>query len=178
MSSHYRYDSYDYSPYASGALPPPRHQELDTYRPDRYGALQVPQTGHGRHSSAPPRRRRSSSSSSSSRDRSPLRKAEHAVKETFSSSNAGLGVGVLGAILGGVAAETLASHSSGGGGGGGNGHHHRNENPKILATLVGAAIGGLGANALEKRIENTRERDREKEQAWEHKWGAGTGWPR
>jgi hypothetical protein len=31
----------------------------------------------------------------------------------------------------------------------------------MLSTVVGAAVGGLGANALEKRMSGERERDKE-----------------
>ncbi|EJT72021.1 hypothetical protein GGTG_11269 [Gaeumannomyces tritici R3-111a-1] len=101
----------------------------------------------------------------------PVEKAERAVKNSFTSSNSGLGIGILGAIVGGLAARHASDsapkhrHSSSGG------HHHHGSSSgssererdqrMLMSTLVGAAVGGLGANALERRLEINREREDE-----------------
>ncbi|KAK7747938.1 hypothetical protein SLS53_001190 [Cytospora paraplurivora] len=99
--------------------------------------------------------------------RDPVDKARHVVENTFSSSNSGLGVGVLGAIVGGLiareASEATAHRSRGHG-------HHRSDKAPLVSALVGAAVGGLAANALEKRIEVARAKTAEDEDAWESKW--------
>ncbi|ROW12955.1 hypothetical protein VPNG_04760 [Cytospora leucostoma] len=99
--------------------------------------------------------------------RDPVDKARHVIENTFSSSNSGLGVGVLGAIVGGLiareASEATAHISRGHG-------HHGSDKAPLVSALVGAAVGGLAANALEKRIEVTRAKTAEDEDAWEEKW--------
>lgn len=40
-----------------------------------------------------------------------------------------------------------------------------------MSTIVGAAVGGLGANALEKRIEKSRSKTKDEQGRWEKKWG-------
>ncbi|EOO04313.1 hypothetical protein UCRPA7_153 [Phaeoacremonium minimum UCRPA7] len=110
-----------------------------------------------------PRGRRShspgSSGSEDERDRSPLAKARHVLKDTFSQSNSGLGVGVLGAIVGGIAAReaseaTLRAR--------GKSHSGEHDKSTLVSTIIGAAVGGLGANALEKRLESAKKKDEEK----------------
>lgn len=93
---------------------------------------------------------------------SPLEKARNLLKDTFSDSTAGLGVGVVGALLGGLAAREAAEATSHHGR-----HHSQDSNEEAaarrnqtLATMVGAAVGALGANAVEKRLELGRDRDR------------------
>lgn len=132
------------------------------------------------------------------RDRSPptdpVRKAQNAIKDAFTNSTSGVSVGVLGAIIGGLVAreasgaattnssssKTKPDHGEGGRRRSGNHHHHHHhqkrypaeqERTRLISTLVGAAVGGFGANALEKRIEVAKERTAEKEEAWEQKWG-------
>ncbi|KAI0595796.1 hypothetical protein F4775DRAFT_342866 [Biscogniauxia sp. FL1348] len=125
-----------------------------------------------------------SSSSASDRAQTPTGRAKHFVDSTFTDSRAGIGVGVLGALVGGLAAREAASKfgnndngNSGGGGGNGKGHrrhysdaaeqaHRRNQ---ILGAVVGAAVGALGANAVEKRLEREREKEKEKAE-WERRW--------
>jgi hypothetical protein len=160
-------------------------------------SLQVP-AAHYRPRSVPPvmtavaRRRRSRSrsssrSSSSSRDgpRSPLGKARHVVKESFTPTPTGLGAGLLGAIVGGLAMREVSDaatrrhnaklddddpnyrpHSS-----------KQHQKAKIVSTLVGAVVGGFGANAIEKKFEGARERDRERQDAWERRWGKESDLP-
>ncbi|KAK8107982.1 uncharacterized protein PG998_009995 [Apiospora kogelbergensis] len=95
---------------------------------------------------------------------SPLEKARNLLKDTFTDSSTGLGVGVVGALLGGLAAheaaEATANHGR---------HHSQDSNDETaaatqrnqaLAAIVGAAVGALGANAVEKRLELGRDRER------------------
>ncbi|KAB5585766.1 hypothetical protein GE09DRAFT_1234428 [Coniochaeta sp. 2T2.1] len=108
------------------------------------------------------------------RPKSPLGKAKHIMSHTFSDSNSGLGVGVMGAIIGGLAARE-ATEAAGRKGKGGGGHSRRasnaNDGAALLSTIVGAAVGGLGANALEKRIEKSRSKTKDEQGKWEKKWG-------
>ena len=79
------------------------------------------------------------------------------LSEAFTDSKAGLGVGVLGALVGGLAAkeatDATSRHS---------GHHRRNDpeykRNQMIGTAVGAVVGALGANAFEKRLEDSREK--------------------
>ncbi|TPX13237.1 uncharacterized protein E0L32_006437 [Thyridium curvatum] len=191
-------------PYASGAMPAPPpgvsrarlqyEPQSPFYNPgasnpdlDRYGGLQVPSSRHRPRSVPPPmsgalttRSRRGSRSPSPSRDHdhphSPLDKARHALNHTFTPSTSGLGVGVLGAIVGGLAAREVSEatarnkeksapqHGSGA-------KDEDRDRARLVSTLIGAAVGGLGANALEKRLEKGRKEDREEQEAWERKWG-------
>lgn len=100
---------------------------------------------------------------------SPIGKVQHVLHHTFSQSTSGLGVGVLGAIVGGLsareaslAASRRTGHAKGG---------SESDKAALLSTIVGAAVGGLGANALEKRIESSRKKGKDEQEAWERKWG-------
>lgn len=96
------------------------------------------------------------------RDKSPMTKAQGILKDNFTDSTVGLGVGMLGALVGGLAAREAADATSR------HGNHHRSRRAEAeaakrnqaIATAVGAAVGALGANAIEKRIEASREQDR------------------
>ncbi len=106
--------------------------------------------------------------------RSPLEKAKRFVDNTFTDSASGLGVGVLGALVGGLAAREAVDLTS-------NrekqhkGQHSSSDDAErkrnqLISTVVGAAVGALGANAVEKRIEVRRARDETKQERWERKW--------
>lgn len=105
-----------------------------------------------------------------SRARSPLGKAKHVMKNTFSDSTSGLGVGVLGAIIGGMAARE-ASEAAGRSKSHGRHGSRDHQGVELLSTIVGAAVGGLGANALEKRIERSRGKTKGDQEKWEKKYG-------
>lgn len=45
---------------------------------------------------------------------------------------------------------------------------------RLVSTVVGAIVGGLGANALERRFESSRKSTRVEQAAWERKWGHGS----
>lgn len=95
---------------------------------------------------------------------------------TFTDSTTGLGVGVLGALVGGLAAREAVDLTSNQRGGrrhrahdshDDDAEHRRNQ---LISTVVGAAVGALGANAVEKRIETRRARDEVQQEKWEKKW--------
>lgn len=102
------------------------------------------------------------------RARTPIGKAKQFVDNTFTDSTTGLGVGVLGALVGGLAAHEAADATRGH-----SGHHQADAHRRnqLLSTVVGAAVGALGANAVEKRLEVNREKTLLKQDKWEQKWG-------
>ncbi|KAL7624478.1 hypothetical protein AAE478_006043 [Parahypoxylon ruwenzoriense] len=108
-----------------------------------------------------------SDDSDDGRTRTPVEKARDFVDNNFSNSATGLGVGVLGALVGGLAAREAVEASSRHGGHLSDAKHKRNQ---LIGTVVGAAVGALGANAVEKRIEINREKDRLRQEKWERKW--------
>ncbi|KAI1139783.1 hypothetical protein F5Y05DRAFT_332462 [Hypoxylon sp. FL0543] len=135
------------------SLPPP-----DVYRRSSRGRRR----GRGYH------RDSDSDNSEHGRTRSPVEKAKNFVDGAFTDSTAGLGVGVLGALVGGLAAreavDATSKHS---------GHHHEDpalKRNQLIGTMVGAAVGALGANAVEKRLEVRREKERIKQERWERKF--------
>ncbi|RYO74200.1 hypothetical protein DL764_010954 [Monosporascus ibericus] len=89
----------------------------------------------------------------------PLAKARGIIGDTFTDSAGGVGVSILGALVGGIAAkeasDATSRHNSRRRRG--DPEHRRNQ---ILSTAVGAVVGALGANAFEKRLEDNRERER------------------
>ncbi|KAK3371187.1 hypothetical protein B0T24DRAFT_595029 [Lasiosphaeria ovina] len=107
-----------------------------------------------------------------SRSHSPLGKARHVLEHTFSQSTSGLGVGVLGAIVGGLAAREVSER---GHRNGGSGSKDSSKGVALISTIVGAAVGGLGANAIEKRLERSHSKTNREQDAWERKWGPSPG---
>ncbi len=107
--------------------------------------------------------------------RSPLGKVKHVADKTFSTSTSGIGASVLGAIVGGFAAhEASEAATRARDKRGGRDHRHQgskdHQRAKLISTIVGAAVGGLGANAIEKRIEHRRrDSDRDRDRDREHK---------
>jgi len=115
------------------------------------------------------------------RSPSPLSKARGVVEDNFTRSTVGIGASLLGAVAGGWAArqageklaqrrrENQSPRSR---------HRRRSDADKddekirLASTLIGAAIGGLGANALTNRFEDSRDRTRERQDAWEDRWGS------
>ncbi|KAM7206361.1 hypothetical protein V8F33_000647 [Rhypophila sp. PSN 637] len=94
------------------------------------------------------------------RSRTPMSKARQAISSTFSDSTTGLATGVIGAVLGGLAAREASEKvltNKGGHGRDGHGHHHSGKEA-LLSTIAGAAVGALGANVIEKRIESSRKK--------------------
>ncbi|KAK8087226.1 hypothetical protein PG994_002200 [Apiospora phragmitis] len=138
--------------------------EEDYYYKDDRRNRRVPRDGGSRQRDRS-RSRRDDDRGEPDRDEensSPLEKARNLLKGTFTDSTAGLGVGVVGALLGGLAAREAAEATSHHGR-----HHSQDSNEEAaarrnqaLATMVGAAVGAFGANAVEKRLELGRDRDR------------------
>ncbi|KAI0202553.1 hypothetical protein F4808DRAFT_66007 [Astrocystis sublimbata] len=116
----------------------------------------------------------SEDSDSDDRARTPLDGAKKFVDNTFTSSTTGLGVGVLGALVGGLAAREAVDYTSNRQHG--HGHRSRKEDleqhkrNQLIGAVVGAAVGALGANAVEKRIEKKRVEDDITQRKWERKW--------
>lgn len=168
--------------YASGAMPcdrpespfyPPPNASSASLRPE--GREVRPSRGRPR-SLPPPARRQSwrhqqrSPSNTSRESEDPIRKAHGIFKETFSNSTSGLGVGVLGAIVGGLVAREATEATSRPKSHGRRRSYREQDRARLLSTVLGAAVGGFGANAIEKRIELAREKNAEMEKAWEKKW--------
>lgn len=128
-------------------------------------------------SSSPDRRRRyhdSGERSLSRRSPSPRSRARSVVDNNFTNSTAGLGAGLLGAVVGGLVAREASEATTR------RRHKERGYDPResesesrtrIVSTILGAVAGGLGANALTNRVEDSRARDRERQQAWERRYG-------
>ncbi|KAI2617421.1 hypothetical protein GGR54DRAFT_206551 [Hypoxylon sp. NC1633] len=156
------------------------------YPPESPSNLQVSES-HSRPRSLPPpaeyhrsirgrRRERGhtrdedSDDSDNSRARTPIEKARNFVDNAFTDSTAGLGIGVLGALVGGLAAREAVDATNKH-----NGPHHDAERKRtqLIGTMVGAAVGALGANAVEKRLEVHRDKDRVKQEKWDRKHRPG-----
>ncbi|KAM0420706.1 hypothetical protein ACHAPT_011488 [Fusarium lateritium] len=112
-------------------------------------------------------RRRDSRSRGRHRSPSPLSRARGAVEDNFSNSATGIGAGLLGAVVGGLVAReasdaaTRHKHKS-------RGYDDENENrTRLVSTILGAVAGGLGANAIANRVEDSRDRDRRRQVEWE-----------
>ncbi|KAI0884833.1 uncharacterized protein GGS22DRAFT_189044 [Annulohypoxylon maeteangense] len=101
------------------------------------------------------------------RARSPIEKARGFVDNTFSDTTAGLSIGVLGALVGGLAAREAVDATTKR-----NSHHDDTDHKRnqLIGTVVGAAVGALGANAVEKRLEVHREKEKIKQEKWERKF--------
>lgn len=92
----------------------------------------------------------------------------------FTDTPAGLGVGVLGALVGGLAAKEASDATSR------HGKKHRSSDPdhrrnQMISTAVGAVVGALGANAFEKRLEDNRGKDQRAAKEG-HKWEYERKW--
>ncbi|KAH8769788.1 hypothetical protein F5883DRAFT_551975 [Diaporthe sp. PMI_573] len=180
-------------PYASGAIPVlanarlPYHQPQSPLYPYTTPNASVPSLHPDARQASPHRRRprslppparrkgrRSADDHSPARHddgpRSPIQDARHLIHNTFSNSNSGLGLGVLGALAGGL----IAHEASGGNGARSRARSHGRRGPDhkspLIPTIVGAAVAGLAANAFEKRMEVAKVRNAEKQEAWERRW--------
>ncbi|KAI8963006.1 hypothetical protein F5Y11DRAFT_320537 [Daldinia sp. FL1419] len=163
--------------------PPPKQLTYEPYPPRSASSLQIPESrsrprslpaGEYRRSSRGRRKEQQYDDESDGeysdegRTRTPIDKARGFVDNNFSNSTAGLGIGVLGALVGGLAAREAVDATSKS-----NGHHHETPEQKrkqLIGTVVGAAVGALGANAVEKRLEVRREKDRLEQEEWDHKF--------
>ncbi|KAJ0166286.1 hypothetical protein CTA2_7927 [Colletotrichum tanaceti] len=172
-------------PYLSGAIPvdtlPPVHPYYgpeSPLSPRDANALQIPPQPRYRPRSLPPQALAVGRPRPRSRPRSPIGKARHAIDNTFTESSSGIGVGLLGAVVGGLAAREVSdatvrtrNHKEMENGTYRPRSPRETEKARVISTVVGALVGGLGANALERRFEVARRRDREQQEAWERKWG-------
>lgn len=133
--------------------PPPRRQSRRTHHHS---------TPPSRSPSRSPSRAPSRATSKRSRRTSPgaqdpIRKTQTLLKNTFSHSHSGLGVGVLGAIVGGLVARE-ASDGRGSSRGPRQSYQEQGRS-RVLSTVLGAAVGGFGANAIEKQREKSRDKN-------------------
>jgi uncharacterized protein YcfJ len=160
------------------------------------GRLEAPEADVRPRSAPPPntavvRRARSpspaSSHSSEDRDRSlrrdrdrspsPITKARNAMQDNFTNSTAGIGAGLLGAVVGGLVAREASEAAMkyrNNKKGRRNSYSREEENDntaRMVSTLIGAVAGGLGANALANRVEDSKERDKVRQEAWEKRHG-------
>ncbi|KAM3500509.1 hypothetical protein MY10362_006337 [Beauveria mimosiformis] len=96
---------------------------------------------------------------------SPMSRARNTMEDNFSNSSAGIGAGILGAVVGGLVANKATDAAYNRGGKSGHHHHHNDDHavPKAVSTILGAVAGGLGANAFAHHVEGEREKRRERE---------------
>jgi hypothetical protein len=153
---------YQHPAMASGALPASSTNSV-------YGPS-YPYTIHRPSSPSPPPPRRSRSTHRDQRQRPALHKRPSSTDGTigsrFSHSDAGIGASTFGALAGGFLAQGMNAHQSRKG-------HGRGGDP-IAMTLLGAVVGGLGANLAEnayerrkKEKERERERKRDRDRDWD-----------
>ena len=105
-----------------------------------------------------------------------LSRARGVVQDNFSYTPAAIGAGLLGAVIGGLvankASEAALKHRHKTGGGGGRGRRYSDETtPRMVSTILGAVAGGLGANAVANKVEDSRDRGRNRELSWEGRHG-------
>lgn len=143
-------------PYGAGAMAPYRRSQNDmtdvSRRPKSRGRSD--------------RYDRDDRDRSYSRSRSRSRSKEHdgwrgKLDEVFDTSQTGLGAGLVGAVVGGLAGKEFGGRSK-----------TRNRD-----MLIGAVVGGLGANAAENQWRDWQDKLKEKterlEDRWEQKWDGG-----
>jgi len=102
-----------------------------------------------------------------------MSRARGIVHDNFSHSAAGIGAGILGAVVGGIVANKASEaafkhrHKTSG-----RGRRHSDEAaPRMVSTILGAVAGGLGANAIANRVEDSRDKGRHRQLAWESRYG-------
>ncbi|KND92760.1 hypothetical protein TOPH_02599 [Tolypocladium ophioglossoides CBS 100239] len=104
-----------------------------------------------------------------------LGRARSVVRDNFSNTPAGIGVGLLGAVVGGIvankASEAAFKHRHKAGAGGRARRHSDEAAPRMVSTILGAVAGGLGANAIANKVEDSRDRGRNRQLAWEGRHG-------
>lgn len=164
--------------FSSGAIPVSSHARLDYapqspfYSPNASTSNLRPDDRRYRPRSMPPPSRddvvvvKGRKRSRSPQD--PIGKARQVFKENFSNSTSGLGIGILGAVVGGLAAREVVEANTQSKSRSGRRQHSESH---LLSTLVGAAVGGFGANALEKKLNAAKEKNAEQQDRWEQKFG-------
>ncbi|KAI0181835.1 hypothetical protein GGR52DRAFT_57604 [Hypoxylon sp. FL1284] len=154
------------SSYSSSGL-----QILDSHsRPRSLPLVEYRRSSRGRRSREYDRYDDESEGSDEERERTPVDKARKFVDNNFSNSGTGLGVGVLGALMGGLAVREAVDAKTKHDGHRRDPDHKRNQ---LIGTVVGAAVGALGANAVEKRLEVQREKDQVRQGRWDRKFRPG-----
>ncbi|KAJ4162389.1 hypothetical protein NW754_013820 [Fusarium falciforme] len=182
MSNYYEYEEYssrrrrDFSPdnYSGGApAPNPNNPGAQGQGPPPPGAPPYASTSRldEQYGAAPPRDRMTLEPPPPFSRARPLAeslsRARGAVEDNFSNSATGIGAGLLGAVVGGLVAReasdaaTRHKHKT-------RGYDDENENrTRLVSTILGAVAGGLGANAIANRVEDSRDRDRRRQLDWE-----------
>ena len=100
-------------------------------------------------------------------------KARGLLQNHFSQTRAGIGAGIVGAVVGGLVAKQAseAAFSRRQGTKGRQRRRHRSSEsqriPRIVSTVLGAVAGGLGANAITHHVEEAREKSRHQHIRWE-----------
>ncbi len=160
-------------PYNSSAL---AYRDMDRSPSPTYSRSR--RSGRSRSSSVSSRRSRGGGGG----DESPLSRVRSAVEDHFTNSTTGIGASVVGAMAGGYAANKASGmafnhHQREKGGRHGRGRHHRQRRhsggdernvPQAVSTLLGAVAGGLGANAIAHRVEESRDKKSSRHQlAWD-----------
>lgn len=103
----------------------------------------------------------------------PVHRARGIINSNFSQTRAGIGAGIVGAVVGGLIAKQASEAAfrrrqkqSG------RPRRHSTENvPRVASTVLGAVAGALGANAITHRLEDARERNKSQQLAWEERHG-------
>ncbi|KAK3191847.1 hypothetical protein K4F52_002273 [Lecanicillium sp. MT-2017a] len=155
-----------------GSMPPYNSANALAYRdrspsPDRYSRSR---RGRSRSSSASSRRSRGHGGG----NESPLSRARSVMEDNFTHSTRGIGASVLGAVVGGFVANKASGAAFGDKDKGRRHHgkHHQRRHsaggdhnvPQAVSTLLGAVAGGLGANAIAHRVEESRDRKNSRHQ--------------
>jgi hypothetical protein len=103
----------------------------------------------------------------------PIHRTRGILENNFSHTRAGIGAGIVGAVVGGLVAKQASQAALR--------HRHKQSNnngrprrhssealPRIASTVLGAVAGALGANALTHKLEDARERNKNM-LAWENR---------
>jgi uncharacterized protein YcfJ len=156
--------------------PPPSHTRPRSVPPPNTAVVHRPRPRSPSIASSSSSDREDRSARRRGRSPSPVSKARNAVQDSFTNTTAGIGAGLIGAVVGGLVARQASDvvsrrrsqkdrrrRSSG--------HGDDDNTTRVVSTIVGALAGGLGANALANRFEDSRDRDRAHQQAWERRHG-------
>jgi hypothetical protein len=101
------------------------------------------------------------------------------IQNNFSQTRAGIGAGIVGAVVGGLIAKQ-ASETAFRRRDKQKGHARRHSSdaaPRIASTVFGAVVGALGANAITHKLEDARERNKANQLAWESQYDRGVDRP-
>ena len=97
-------------------------------------------------------------------------KARGLIQDNFTHTSAGIGAGLLGAVVGGLVAREASNaanrHRSSKGG---YQRSNSDETTRMVSTVLGAVAGGIGANVLAHKVEEGRHRKREKGQEFDQR---------